>query len=279
MSKRKTRIDKPSLQGLDMSLRLDVRTYETRLARLQNKLMKIQQAYLFKGRSAVIVFEGWDASGKGGTIRRISSALDPRSFKVWPVGAPRNYYLERHYLTRFVERLPPKGAITIFDRSWYGRVLVERIEELAPKERWQAAYAEVNAFEKMLVDDGARVVKIFMHITPDEQLKRFERRILDPMKRWKLSFEDFRNRKRWAEYEVAIEDMLAKTSTSYAPWFVVPANNKKYARVAAMSEIANRLSKGVDLSPPELDAAVLDEANNHFELPDPLVRSLSGRTE
>lgn len=262
-----------------MSLRLDLKTYEAQLAALQHELKKIQQAYLFTGRSAVIVFEGWDASGKGGTIRRISSALDPRSFKVWPVGAPRNYYLERHYLTRFVERLPPKGAITIFDRSWYGRVLVERIEELTPKKRWQVAYGEINDFEKMLVDDGARVVKIFMHITPEEQLKRFERRLLDPMKRWKLTFDDFRNRKRWADYEQAIEEMLAKTSTSYAPWFVVPANNKKYARIAAMSEIAERLSKDVDLSPPDLDAAVLDEANNHFELPVPLVRGLSGRTE
>lgn len=279
MSKKKAKPAKPCLEGLDMSLSLDVETYETKLAALQSKLMKIQQAYLFTGRSAVIVFEGWDASGKGGTIRRISSALDPRSFKVWPVGAPRNYYLERHFLTRFVERLPPKGAMTVFDRSWYGRVLVERIEELTPKKRWKEAYGELNAFEKMLVDNGARVVKIFMHITPDEQLKRFERRLLDPMKRWKLSFEDFRNRKRWADYEEAIEDMFAKTSTDYAPWFVVPANNKKYARIAAMTEIAERLSKGVDLSPPEIDAAVLEEANNHFELPDPLVRGLSGRTE
>lgn len=250
-----------------------------KLARLQHKLMQIQQAYLFSGRSAVLVFEGWDAAGKGGTIRRIASALDPRSFKVWPIGAPRDYYLQRHHFTRFMERLPPNGAITVFDRSWYGRVLVERVEELTPEQRWRQAYGEINAFEKMLTDNGTRVVKIFMHITPEEQLQRFERRLRNPMKRWKLSYEDFRNRKRWPDYQDAIDEMFRKTSTAHAPWRVVPANDKKYARITAMQEICKRLSKGVDLSPPQIDAAVLDEASNHFDLPGPLVRSLAGRTE
>ena len=262
-----------------MTLTLDSETYQRRLLELQKRLMQIQQAYLISGRSAAIVFEGWDAAGKGGTIRRISSALDPRSFKVWPIGAPRNYYLERHYLTRFIERLPPSGAITVFDRSWYGRVLVERVEALAPEKRWRTAYSEINAFEQMLVDDGTRLVKIFMHITPDEQLERFRRRLLDPMKRWKLSYEDFRNRKRWRDYEAAIDEMFAETSTRKAPWIVIPANNKKYARIAAMTEIADRLSEGVDLSPPQIDAVVLEEANNHFDLPEPLMRSLTGLTE
>lgn len=268
-----------TLDGLDMSLRLQRKPYEKKLARLQLRLMQIQQAYLFSHRSAVLVFEGWDAAGKGGTIRRIASALDPRSFKVWPIGAPRDYYLQRHHLTRFMERLPPQGAITVFDRSWYGRVLVERVEELTPEARWRQAYGEINAFEKMLTDNGTRVVKIFMHITPEEQLARFERRLTDPMKRWKLSYEDFRNRKRWPDYQAAIDEMFRKTSTAHAPWCVVPANDKKYARIAAMQEICNRLSKGVDLAPPQLDAAVLEEANNHIELPEPLVQSLAGRTE
>ncbi len=280
MPKAKRRTEAPPcLDNLDMSLRLDGADYEAKLVKLQHKLTKIQQAYLFSGHSAAIVFEGWDASGKGGTIRRISSALDPRSFKVWPIGAPRNYYLERHYLARFMERLPPSGAITIFDRSWYGRVLVERVEDLTPEGRWRSAYDEINAFEKMLVDDGTRIVKIFMHITPEEQLKRFERRLLDPIKRWKLSYEDFRNRKHWPEYQEAIDEMFAKTSTKHAPWIAVPANNKKHARVAAMTEIVKGLSRGVDLTPPQLDAAVLDEANNHFDLPEPLVRGLAGLTE
>ncbi len=279
MSKKKAHRQPPRLEKLDMKLSLDSDTYHRSLVDLQHRLMQVQQAYLFSGRSAVVVFEGWDASGKGGTIRRISSALDPRSFKVWPIGAPRNYYLERHYLTRFIERLPPRGAITIFDRSWYGRVLVERVESLAPEKRWRTAYSEINAFEKMLIDDGTRLIKIFMHVTPDEQLSRFKRRLLDPMKRWKLTYEDFRNRHHWPDYEIAINDMFAETSTEIAPWIAVPANNKKYARIAAMSEIVGRLSKGVDLSPPQIDAVVLEEANNHFDLPEPLVRSLAGLTE
>lgn len=269
----------PRLDALDMSRAMDSKTYEAKLVKLQRKLTRIQQAYLFSGGSAAIVFEGWDASGKGGTIRRISSALDPRSFKVWPIGAPRNYYLKRHYLARFMERLPPSGALTIFDRSWYGRVLVERVEGITPRTRWQAAYGEINAFERMLVDDGTRVVKIFMAITPDEQLKRFERRLLDPVKRWKLSYEDFRNRSRWPEYREAIDDMFARTSTKHAPWLAVPANDKKYGRIAAMTEIVTRLSHGVDLSPPNLDTAVIDEASTHFDLSEDFVRSLSGLTD
>ncbi|MBY8975315.1 polyphosphate kinase 2 [Rhodobacteraceae bacterium NNCM2] len=270
---------KPRLDALDLTASLPTRRYEKKLAKLQRKLMRVQQAYLSSGRSAVIVFEGWDAAGKGGAIRRISSALDPRSFKVWPIGAPRNYYLERHYFTRFMERLPPNGAIAVFDRSWYGRVLVERVEKLAPKARWQAAFDEINAFEKMLIDDKTRIVKIFMHISPEEQLERFRQRLVDPMKRWKLTFEDFRNRKHWDDYEEAVDEMFAKTSTRRAPWCAVPANDKKFARIAVMKEIVSRLSHGVDLSPPRIDAAVLEEANNHFALDQPLVKSLAGLTD
>lgn len=279
MSTVEKQVSSLSLDKLDMSKKLKSSSYDAKLSKLQKMLMKIQQTYLLSGCAAVIVFEGWDAAGKGGTIRRISSVMDPRSFKVWPIGAPRNYYLERLHLTRFVERLPPSGAITVFDRSWYGRVLVERVEKIIPEERWKTAYGEINGFEKMLVDDGVRVVKVFMHITPDEQLSRFKRRLLDPIKRWKLTYEDFRNRKRWFEYHEAINEMLEKTSTGYAPWCLVPANDKKYARIKAIDEIVTRLSKGVDLSPPKLDAAVLEEANNHFELPEPLVRSLAGLTD
>lgn len=267
------------LAEVQMPAPLPSAVYERKLAKLQRKLSLIQQAYLFSGDSAVLVFEGWDAAGKGGTIRRVSAALDPRSFKVWPIGAPRNYYLARHYLTRFMERLPPKGAISAFDRSWYGRVLVERVEGFTPEARWRAAYDEINDFERMLTGDGTRVVKLFFHITSEEQLARFERRLLDPMKRWKLSYEDFRNRNRWAEYEVATDEMLARTSTKHAPWRVIPANDKKHARIAAMTEIVKRLAKGVDLGPPKLAREVLDEATAHFDLAPDLVASLAGRTE
>ncbi|MGI9522562.1 MAG: polyphosphate kinase 2 family protein [Hyphomicrobiaceae bacterium] len=262
-----------------MSKRLGEHDYNEELKRLQTKLARIQQAYLTSEYSAVVVFEGWDAAGKGGTIRRISSALDPRSFKVWPIGAPREYYLQRHYLLRFMERLPPQGSISLFDRSWYGRVLVERVEELIPKSRWQSAYGEIQSFEKMIIDDGVRLVKIFLHITQDEQLERFEDRLRNPLKRWKLSYEDFRNRKRWNDYAQAVDDMFARTSTEIAPWTAIPANNKKYSRIKAMRTITEILGAGLDLDPRPLPDEVLAEATKLFGIPPSLKSQLTGRTE
>ncbi len=262
-----------------MSKRLGKAEYFDELVDLQAKLSRIQQAYLFHGHKGVIVFEGWDAAGKGGTIRRISQALDPRSFKVWPIGAPRNYYLNRHYLLRFWERLPPEGAISAFDRSWYGRVLVERLENFTPESRWRAAYREINDFERMLIDDGARIVKLFFHISQDEQMDRFTERLRNPMKRWKLTYEDFRNRERWGEAEIAVDEMLARTSTDIAPWHVIPANNKKYARIKAMRAIVDALSSGVDLNPQHLDRRTLEEASKVLEVEEALIESLRARTE
>ena len=256
----------PHFRGLDMTLQLDENTYFRELAGVQERLARIQRAYLKSGHSAAIVFEGWDAAGKGGTIRCMSAVLDPRGFKVWPISAPRKYYLDRHYLARFFERLPPRGAISVFDRSWYGRVLVERIEELASPRDWRRAYQEINEFERTLNDHGTRVVKIFLHITPEEQLRRFRDRVLDPTKRWKLSYEDFRNRKRWADYEEAANDMFRETSTGYSPWHLIPANSKKYARVEALKVIAKRLSAGVDLAPAVLDQALIQEAQALLEI-------------
>ena len=248
--------------------------YFKELHTLQLKLQRIQQAYLFTGDSAVIVFEGWDAAGKGGTIRRMSAVLDPRGFKVWPIAAPRAFEKERHYLFRFWERLPPNGAIAVFDRSWYGRVLVERVEGMAAKHEWERAYDEINEFERFMLDDGTRVVKLFLHITEDEQLRRFEERLRNPLKRWKLSYEDFRNRRNWAQYEQAVEDMVARTSTRGAPWHVIPANDKKYARIACMRILTKTLAAKVDLSPPPLDERAVDEAKAVFGLdPQALVDS------
>jgi polyphosphate kinase 2 (PPK2 family) len=277
--RRKGGAETPSLSDVDLSLRLEPAVYDRRLAKLQRTLAAIQQAYLLSGRSAVIVFEGWDAAGKGGTIRRMSAAFDPRSFKVWPIGPPRNYYLARLYLLRFMERLPPAGAITVFDRSWYGRVLVERVEELIPPRRWKAAYREITEFERTMTDDGTRLVKLFLHITPEEQLRRFEARLHDPMKRWKLSFEDFRNRRHWDDYARATEEMLARTSTPNAPWRVIPAEDKRYGRIAAMTEIARQLGRGVDLRPPPLDDAILAEAQQHFQLEPSQIARLSRGAE
>ena len=256
----------PRLAGLDMTLQLDEAVYLRDLARVQERLRTIQQAYLKSGISAAIVFEGWDAAGKGGTIRCMSAVLDPRGFKVWPISAPRQYYLDRHYLARFFERLPPRGAISVFDRSWYGRVLVERVESLASQKDWRRAYREINEFERVLTDHGTRVIKVFLHITPEEQLRRFRDRVLDPAKRWKLSFEDFRNRKKWSAYEEAIDDMFRETSTAHAPWHAIPANSKKHARVEALRVIAQRLSAGVDLAPAELDEEVIREARELLEI-------------
>ena len=269
----------PRLDALDMSAKMGKKAYRRALAELQAALTAIQQTYLFSGHKAVIVFEGWDAAGKGGTIRRMSAALDPRSFKVWPIGAPRDYYLDRHYLLRFMERLPPAGAISAFDRSWYGRVLVERVEGLTPEARWRGAYGEIRDFERMILDDGGRLVKLFFHITPEEQLARFEERLRDPLKRWKLTYEDFRNREKWTEYETAIDEMFARTSTAEAPWHVIPANNKRHARIAALRHIVRILGKGVDVAPVVPERAVLDAADELLDLEADLIASLRGRTE
>lgn len=278
MSSRKS-AKTPSLADVDLSLKLSKKDYEKKLKALQHSLMEIQQAYLLQNRSAAIVFEGWDAAGKGGTIRRISTALDPRGFKVWPIGAPRPYYLDRHFLLRFMERLPPRGAITAFDRSWYGRVLVERVEELTPKERWRAAYREIVDFERLITDDGTRLVKLFFHISQDEQLDRFEDRLKNPLKRWKLTFEDFRNRGKWDEYATAIDEMFEKTSTDNAPWTVISANDKKHARIEAIKTIVDCLGMDVDVSPPQMEPEVLAAARQHLDISSALIDSLSGRTE
>ncbi|WP_245198851.1 polyphosphate kinase 2 family protein [Jiella mangrovi] len=244
------------LEQLDMSARIDGDAYDERMAELTTRFLAIHQAYLFHHRKAVIVFEGWDAAGKGGTIRRMSSVIDPRGLKVWPIGAPGEEDRTRHYLARFFERLPQASEIAVFDRSWYGRVLVERVEEFTDEKAWRRAYGEINAFEAMLTDAGTKVIKTFLYIDPDEQLKRFEKRLEDPLKRWKLTYEDFRNREKWDEYLAAANDMLARTDTANAPWHVVPANQKKYARVSALTHIADKLSEGVDLTPPPPDPAI-----------------------
>ena len=176
--------------------------YERRLSTLQDTLQLVQQAYLSTPHRAVILLEGWDTAGKGGVVRRLGWALDPRSFKVHAIAAPSGREKSLHYLQRFWERLPQHGQIVVFDRSWYGRVMVERVEAFATPAEWHRAYAEINDFERMLLADGMRLVKLFLHISPDEQMRRFRNRLTDPLKRWKLSYEDFRNRQHWQDYEL-----------------------------------------------------------------------------
>ena len=222
----------------------------------QDKLVRIQQALLFSGERAVVVFEGMDAAGKGGTIRRLAWAMDPRSLKVWPIGAPNEIEAKQHYLQRFWTRLPEKTQIAVFDRSWYGRVLVERVEGLTPMKDWKRAYQEINDFERQMVDDGVRVVKLFLHVSKQEQRRRLIERMRDPLKRWKLTYDDFRNRARWNDYVEAIEAMFDRTSTKHAPWHVVPSDDKPAARAEALGILAKTLGKGLDLSLPPLDRKI-----------------------
>jgi len=252
--------------------------YERRLAEMQKTLQRVQQAYLSTSQRAIIVLEGWDTAGKGGVVRRLGWALDPRSFKVHAIAAPTRRERSRHYLQRFWERLPEHSQIVVFDRSWYGRVLVERVEGYATPIEWRRAYNEINEFERMLLEDGTRLVKIFLHITPKEQLRRFRARLTDPLKRWKLSYEDFRNHSRWEDYEVAIEEMVETTSTEQAHWHLVPANNKPFSRLAAFRIIVDRLSKGVALEPPALDPRVAAAAEQLLGIePPPPGRPLTPR--
>ncbi len=246
---------------------------ETQLAELHDRFLSIQQAFIAQRQRALVVMEGWDASGKGGLIRRLTLPFDPRVSKVWPIGAPTRAEQEIHYLYRFWDRLPGPGTLAVFDRSWYGRVLVERVEELIPPKAWKRAYGEINEFERMLADDGVRIVKLFLHISQEEQLRRFEERLTVPHKRWKITLEDFRNRARWKDYEKAIDAMIEKTSTKHAPWHVLPADNKHYARVAGLTLIADHMSAGLDLTPPELSPELRAEAAR-LGRSDPAAKSL-----
>lgn len=250
----------PTLEAVDLSLSLTEPVYAASLKEVQAKLLAVQQAYFHQKLRAIVVFEGWDAAGKGGTIRRLTEKLDPRGFRVHPISAPSQEEQGRHYLYRFHRRLPRPGSIAILDRSYYGRVLVEKVNGLARKQEWQRAYQEINEFERLLMDDGVRIIKLFLHIDPDEQLKRFDLRLRNPIKRWKLTEEDLRNRQQWPEYHKAINKMFRKTSTVSAPWHVVAANHKWFVRVKALQIIAATLAEGIDLSPPPLDEGLVAAA-------------------
>ncbi len=257
---------RPRLSELAEHPVMEFADYERRLTSLQGVLQLIQQAYLGTGDRALIALEGLDTAGKGGLVRRLGWALDPRSFKVHQISAPDEHERAQHYLQRFWHRLPSRKQITVFDRSWYGRVLVERVEGFATKKEWRRAYREIDEFELMLIDSGVRLVKLFLHITQDEQERRFRDRLFNPVKRWKLSYEDFRNRARWSDYETAIEDMMEETSTEHAPWYLIPANNKPYGRIAALRIIADRLGKDVPLEPRPIDPRLLREAEIALKL-------------
>ncbi|MBN9162383.1 MAG: polyphosphate kinase [Myxococcales bacterium 68-20] len=229
--------------------------YDVALATVQRRLAEIQVAYIVHRKSAIVLVEGWDAAGKGGTIQRLTARWDPRHFAVWPIAAPTAAEKERHFLWRFWSAMPGAAAIAVFDRSWYGRVLVERVEELISEKEWRRAYDEINEFESMQHANGTTLVKVFLHITQEEQDKRLAARLEHPWKRWKLNAEDFRNRARRRDYLRAMHEMFERTSTHAGPWRVVDGNDKRAARIAALTYIADRLERGVSMAPPELPRA------------------------
>jgi AMP-polyphosphate phosphotransferase len=212
------------------------------------------------GPPLCVLFEGWDAGGKGGAIKRLIAPLDARHVRVKQFAAPTPDEKRHHYLHRFVPALPGWGGMAVLDRTWYGRVLVERVEGFATRKQWRRAYREIDDFERMLADDGMIIVKFFLHISDGEQLKRFEARQKDPLKTWKLTDEDWRNRAKRPEYEAALEEMFERTDTERAPWRIVPAESKRYARVQVMREVITAIEEGC--------------AHHDFALPEPLVAAV-----
>ncbi|HOP77542.1 MAG TPA: polyphosphate:AMP phosphotransferase [Thermogutta sp.] len=229
------------LDRVDLTKSIGREEYERELEVLHKKLYELEHRCYLAKIPVVIVYEGWDAAGKGGTIKRLTRALDPRGYEVVPVGPPTTEEKAHHYLWRFWRRIPKTGHITIFDRSWYGRVLVERVEGYCSQEEWERAYREINEFERQLADFGTVIIKFWLHIDSDEQLRRFERRQSDPQKQWKITEGDWRNRAKRKHYELAVIDMLQRTSTLYAPWTILEANCKLFARIKSLRVVVERL--------------------------------------
>lgn len=229
------------LDKLDPGRSLTDRQFKTALMTQQGRLNLLQRRAVAEGLSTIIVFEGWDAAGKGGAIRRVAAALDARDYQVVPIGAPTDEERAHHYLWRFWRHVSRAGRITMFDRSWYGRVLVERVEKLASEAEWMRGYGEIAHFEEQLVSHGILLVKFWIHISKDEQLRRFKEREATSYKRWKITKDDWRNREKWTDYTVAVNEMVARTSTRMAPWTLIEGNDKNFARVKVVRTIADRM--------------------------------------
>lgn len=230
-----------TLQAISPNEQMEDAEYSEALKYYQKKMRSLCNKMYTKRRSAVVVYEGWDAAGKGGNIKRLVSEVDPRCFTVVPIGPPRPQELARHYLWRFMVKMPKGGHLTIFDRSWYGRVLIERVDKLTPPEIWQRAYREINEMEQHLVGHGTVVLKFWLHIDKEEQLQRFEDRQNDPLKQHKITDADWNNRSNWEAYETAANEMLALTHNPQAPWIVVESNSKKYSRIKVLQSVTDAL--------------------------------------
>ena len=234
------------LSEMDLSLKLEAKAYERELAKWQGRLSELMRDARFQGRSMVCAFEGADAAGKGGAIRRITAALDARQYQVTPVAAPTEEERAQPHLWRFWRHLPRHGHLAIFDRTWYGRVLVERVEGFCSEDDWLRGYGEINDFEHEMAEAGVIVVKFWLQISQEEQLKRFKEREKIEFKRFKITQEDWRNREKWGAYQQAICDMVERTSTGNAPWTLVEANDKNYARVKILRTLCERLQAELD---------------------------------
>ena len=242
------------LEIVDLTQKIGKKECNHLLYQYQIQLRALGYEVYRQDRPVVMVFEGWDAAGKGGVIKRLTERLDPRGYQVYPIAAPKGDDAEKHYLWRFWRRLPAKGQIAIFDRSWYGRVMVERVEGFAREAEWKRAYQEIRDFERQLAGFGTIIFKFWMHISPEEQLARFESRRDTDYKAWKLTDEDWRNRAKWDAYERAVEEMLIKTTTVRAPWTIVAGNDKNFARVQVLQTVVERLSQELhfELTPENL---------------------------
>jgi polyphosphate kinase 2 (PPK2 family) len=234
-----------ALDAADLSKALKRAEYERELERLQNRVRELEHEIYRCRVPVVIVYEGWDAAGKGGNIRRLVQGMDPRGYEVVPIAAPTDEEKRRHYLWRFWNALPKAGHITVFDRSWYGRVLVERVEGFCTPEQWRRAYREINEMEEQWARFGVAIAKFWLHIGKDEQLRRFESRKRTPYKRWKITGEDWRNREKWDLYKAAVDEMIERTSTPHAPWTIVEANCKLFARIKTLRTVAERLEEAL----------------------------------
>ncbi|MBT8055811.1 MAG: polyphosphate:AMP phosphotransferase [Gammaproteobacteria bacterium] len=239
-------LPKTILDKLDFSKTVSKSTYRNKLVQGQARLAALHGEMIKRGRSTILVFEGPDAAGKGGTIRQITEALDARYYKVYPFAAPTETERAHHYLWRFWNCIPMAGRMTIFDRSWYGRVLVERIEGFAGDDEWRRAFAEINDFEDQLIDDGLVLLKFWLQISKDEQLARFKSREVTPHKRWKLQDEDWRNREKWDEYNVAAHEMIQQTSVKNSPWVLVENESKHYGRIAVLESVCDALEAALE---------------------------------
>ena len=238
--------------------------FDKALEVLQERMERVQVAHIVHGRKSMIVFEGWDASGKGGIIKRLTARLDPRYYTVWPIAAPTEEEKQRHFLWRFWKRLPGSREIGIFDRSWYGRVLVERVESFCSEREWKRGYDEINEFEAQQIDAGTHLVKLFVHVTQEEQDRQLAERLDTPWKRWKTGADDYRNRARRDDYLDAMHDMFRHTNTRWAPWTIIDGNNRKAARIAAMTAIVEHLEAQVPMHMPEADPEVVALAKQAF---------------